>query len=92
MDMTRYYTELQCIADQLRSNGVEVSFRGEGLGRFLLAELGERGAELYRGNDGVYIVDPAEGESLLGEVCFGSVEQAVEAMWCWLRDAKRPTA
>lgn len=85
-----YRDELEQLATAFRAEGAHVEIRGTGLGSFLVVEFAGRGAELYWGDDGVYIVDPALGQDLLGEVEYASVQSAVDAIWSWLKEAVRP--
>ena len=89
MDTVAYQKELELLADKFRIGGADVSIRGSGVGSFLVVDIGLRGAELYRGDDGFYL-DPAEKNELLGPVRFESMQKAVEAAWHWLKDAVCP--
>ena len=57
---------------------------GEGAAAFLVAKHGPRGFELYRGTGSSVIIDPAEGDQLLGEVALSSYAEAIATGLRWL--------
>lgn len=87
--VSTYRTELEQVAAQFRGRGAMAWLAGAGPAMFLVCELGARGAEVYRGNDGVYF-EPAADQQLLGDVRFDTMEEAVEAAWRWLEHGERP--
>lgn len=77
------HQELAQATTRLRDLGASVDLRGQGAGTFLLASLGERGAELYPSGPR-WTVDLAQGDELLGETDFDSIEAAIQATRDWL--------
>ena len=81
------YTEvLRSCASKLDKAGASARISGEGAGSFLVAELGPRGFELYRGEGDAVVIDPTEGELLKGEIVFPSYSKALEAGLRWLQE------
>ena len=72
----RAQESLSRIADNVRLVGI-------GHHRFLVADLGDYGVELYTGDSGI-IVDPAIRQELQGEHVFPTIEDAVDFASEWL--------
>ena len=81
----QYLAELREAAAQLQSSGASASVSEDGAGAFVVADLGSRGLELYRGERGSVVIDPAEGDHLLGEVVLESYSEAIATGLRWLR-------
>ena len=81
-----YIEELEKCAMELCEAGVSVSITDEGAGSFLLAERGPRGIELYRGENGSVVIDPAEDKILKGEIVLGSYKDAISTALRWLNE------
>ena len=77
------WTELTEARESLSRVAESVRIVGVGPHRFLVADLGDYGVELYIGEDG-FIVDPAIRQELQGEHAFSTIEDAVEYACEWL--------
>ena len=79
-----YLAELREVAVRLQDAGASVHISGEGAGAFLFVQRGPRGFELYRGTGSSVVIDPADGDQLLGEVVLPSYAEAIATGLRWL--------
>ncbi len=78
------YSEiLSTASDVLSAVTRDVKIIGDGLGRFLVANLGNFGVEFYAAKDG-FIIDPAIQDELQGEKIFQTVDEALKWASDWL--------
>jgi hypothetical protein len=82
-DDANYRAELEYVQRQLSQSAHSVRISGTGRGLFVVAKRGRRSVEIYRDDDEV-IVDPAQDDTLLGEVEFSSYDSAITAALRWL--------
>lgn len=75
--------ELQRVAGALESFGADVRVVEAASASFVVATLGTRGAEVYPSGSR-WIVDPAGGEQLHGEVEADNPDEAVRLAWQWI--------
>jgi len=61
----------------------DVRISGDGVGRFLVASLGDFGLEFYAGDDR-FVVDPAIHDELQGERMFQTMDEALRYASDWL--------
>ena len=64
----------------------DVTVRGDGAGRFLVATLGDFGVEFYA-DGSQFIIDPAISEELQGERKFQTMDEAMNYALGWLTHA-----
>jgi len=83
-----YGQELMDAAAKLREAGASTKIVGEGVGAFLVADMGTRGFELYRGDGDTVVIDPAEDEILKGEIILTSYGEAIATGLRWLNGAR----
>jgi hypothetical protein len=76
------------VAKRLRDHVDHVRLKGDGTGKFIVADLGDRGVELYGGHEGEWYIDPAVGDRLQGELAFEDIDQALAVALRWLREGK----
>jgi hypothetical protein len=78
-----YSDILRTASDALSAVTTDVKIIGDGLGRFLVANLGNFGVEFYAAKDG-FIIDPAIGDELQGEKMFQTIDEALGWASNWL--------
>ena len=57
---------------------------GSDMSQFLFADRNDRGVEIYCDDETRFVIDPAVGEELQGEITYSSLELALEAAVRWL--------
>ena len=62
---------------------------GQGASQFLVLDKGDRCVELYRGDSDQWVIDPAIGQELQGEIIYESYSSAANAALYWLNGASR---
>ena len=87
LDLRKYRSDLDRVLDRLQSEVDTARIIGHDHGQFLFVERGDRGIELYCGEEGAVVIDPAIGDDLQGEITFPSYDAAVEAATKWLNGA-----
>lgn len=83
MTSETYSDVLKKAYDTLSLVTTDVSIRGDGLGRFLVANRRDFGVEFYAA-DGGFVIDPAIRGELQGEKLFPTVDEALTWASDWL--------
>jgi hypothetical protein len=78
-----YSDTLRTASDALSTVTTDIKIIGDGIGRFLVANLGNFGVEFYAAKDG-FIIDPAIQDELQGEKMFQTVDEALKWASDWL--------
>ena len=77
--------DLDKILTMLVGHCESVKTAGKGIGAFIVAGKGNLGVELYPSDEeGNWVIDPAVGDELQGELEFKSMLEAVNAAITWL--------
>ena len=83
MTSEAYNDILRTASDALSVVTTDIKITGDGLGRFLVANLGDFGVEFYAAKDG-FVIDPAVHDELQGERMFQTVDEALKWASDWL--------
>jgi hypothetical protein len=78
------YSEiLRTASDILSVVTTDIKIIGDGVGRFVVANLGDFGVEFYAAKDG-FVIDAAIHDELQGEKMFQTVDEALRWASAWL--------
>ncbi|MGH1366827.1 MAG: hypothetical protein ACRBF0_24930 [Calditrichia bacterium] len=83
--MEDLFQKLEKICQVFPNKNIDTKIIGEGIGCFVVVGNDQRAVELYPNTEeGTWVLDPALGEELLGELDFASLGEAISAAEDWI--------